>query len=172
MSRIPTRIVESAVLQGTDKSTKLRVTEHSFKQNDAAGIDALVADTLLLRSRFSGAGYTEALHTVNCGAIVATSISGGSDEPKVLHRAAFWRVLRTPESQEMVNRVMRKRPAESEKGQTNSRGEYEGWHNGDDGVWLAGGWCWDGMVLLEGCIVSAVRVVQDFGVRVPWHSDR
>ncbi|KAG2024503.1 hypothetical protein GB937_003695 [Aspergillus fischeri] len=42
------------------------------------------------------------------------------------------------------------------------------WRSGDNGVYLAGGWCWDGMVLLEGCIVSAMRVAADLGVEVPW----
>ncbi|KAK7994637.1 hypothetical protein PG991_016225 [Apiospora marii] len=146
MACIPTRIVECAVLQGADEPTGLRVTEHSYKQHDTAGIDAQVADTLLLR----------------CGAVVATSIAGGFDHLEPLHRAAFWRVLRTPESREAVNRVTSKRSTKPD--------EYAGWQNGDDGVWLAGGWCWDGMVLLEGCVVSAVRVAQDFGVRVPWDS--
>lgn len=170
MACIPTRIVECAVLQAAAEFTKLRVTEHSYKQHDTAGIDAQVADTLLLRSRFTGAGYTAALHTVSCGAVVATSIAGGFDELQPLHRAAFWRVLRTPESREAVNRVMSKRSTKPDKYPTSRRGEYAGWHNGDDGVWLAGGWCWDGMVLLEGCVVSAVRVAHDFGVRVPWDS--
>ncbi|KAK7913788.1 hypothetical protein PG985_011491 [Apiospora marii] len=162
MACIPTRIVECAVLQGADEPTELRVTEHSYKQHDTAGIDAQVADTLLLRSQFTGAGCTEALHTVSCGAVVATSIAGGFDHLEPLHRAAFWRVLRTPESREAVNRVTSKRSTKPD--------EYAGWRNGDDGVWLAGGWCWVGMVLLEGCVVSAVRVAQDFGVRVPWDS--
>ncbi|KAK7961571.1 uncharacterized protein PG986_002396 [Apiospora aurea] len=165
MPRMPTRIVASAVLHGAGQSTTLRVAERSFKQNDTVGVDALVADTLLLRSDFKGSGCTEALHTVNCGAVVATSIAGGFGELNVLHRAAFWRVLRTPDSQEIVNSVLRNRDG------TNGPRDYVGWHNGDDGVWLAGGWCWDGMVLLEGCIVSAVRVAQDFGVRIPWHSE-
>lgn len=171
MACIPTRIVESAVLQGADKLVELCVTEQSYKQHDTAGIDAQVADTLLLRSRLTGTGgYTEALHTVSCGAVVATSIAGGFDALQPLHRAAFWRVLRTPESQKTVNGVMSKRPARPDKYPIVRRGGYTGWHNGDDGVWLAGGWCWDGMVLLEGCIVSAVRVAQDFGVRIPWDS--
>ncbi|KAK8073154.1 hypothetical protein PG996_006502 [Apiospora saccharicola] len=173
MSRIPTRIVESAVLRGADEFAKLRVTEHSYKQHDTAAFDAQVADTLLLRSRFTGTerGYTEALHTISCGALVATSIAGGGfDELKPLHRASFWRVLRTPESREVVNDVMINRPEKHGRYPILRRGEYAGWHNGDDGVWLAGGWCWDGMVLLEGCIVSAVRVAQDFGVRIPWES--
>ena len=32
----------------------------------------------------------------------------------------------------------------------------------------AGGWCWDGLVLLEGCEVSAMRIARAFGVNVPW----
>ena len=42
------------------------------------------------------------------------------------------------------------------------------WVNGQDNVWLAGAWCWDGMVLLEGCVVSAMRIASDFGVAIPW----
>ena len=38
-------------------------------------------------------------------------------------------------------------------------------------MYLAGGWCWDGMVLLEGCIVSAMRIARDLGVDVPWTKD-
>ncbi|KAK6860829.1 FAD/NAD(P)-binding domain-containing protein [Apiospora arundinis] len=173
MSRIPTRRVESAVLQREGEFTTLRVAKHPYEFNkiDTAGLDAQVADTLLLKSDFSGSGYTEALHTVSCGAIVATSMSGQFDEFKVLHRAAFWRVLRTPKSREIVNTLMCKRLARPEKDQIDSYRKYVEWHNGENNVWLAGGWCWDGMVLLEGCIVSAIQVAQDFGVRIPWDCD-
>ena len=44
----------------------------------------------------------------------------------------------------------------------------KGWKNGDGGVWLAGAWCWDGMVLLEGCVISAMRVARALDVNVPW----
>ncbi|KAK7999261.1 hypothetical protein PG990_011861 [Apiospora arundinis] len=173
MSGIPTRRVESAVLQREGEFTTLRVAKHPYEFNkiDTAELDAQVADTLLLKSDFTGSGYTEALHTVSCGAIVATSISGQFDDFKVLHRAAFWRVLRTPKSREIVNTLMRKRLARPEKDQIDSYRKYVEWHNGENNVWLAGGWCWDGMVLLEGCIVSAIQVAQDFGVRTPWDCD-
>ncbi|KAM4055496.1 hypothetical protein HRG_015022 [Hirsutella rhossiliensis] len=49
--------------------------------------------------------------------------------------------------------------------------QLSGWVNGEDNVWLAGSWCWDGMVLLEGCVVSAMRVAENFGVRIPWRGD-
>lgn len=35
----------------------------------------------------------------------------------------------------------------------------DGWVNGDEGVWLMGVWCWDGMVLFEGCVVFVMRIV-------------
>lgn len=31
-----------------------------------------------------------------------------------------------------------------------------------------GGCCWEGMVPLEGCIVSAIAVADTFGVDIPW----
>jgi hypothetical protein len=42
------------------------------------------------------------------------------------------------------------------------------WRNGDDNVYLVGGWRWDGMVLLEGCVVSAMRIADALGIDVPW----
>ena len=42
------------------------------------------------------------------------------------------------------------------------------WKNGDDGVWLVGGWCWDDMVLLEGCVVSAIRVAKALDMEIPF----
>ncbi|KAH8703651.1 hypothetical protein BGW36DRAFT_423204 [Talaromyces proteolyticus] len=41
------------------------------------------------------------------------------------------------------------------------------WRYGDDGVHLAGGWCRDGMVLLEGCVVSAMRLAPELDVKIP-----
>jgi hypothetical protein len=46
------------------------------------------------------------------------------------------------------------------------------WVNGQDNIWISGAWCWDGMVLLEGCIVSAMKVAQDFGVAIPWENEQ
>jgi hypothetical protein len=72
-------------------------------------------------------------------------------------------VLRSPESQRIVNAIFgaESRSCIDEK-------SVPLWRNGDDNVWLAGGWCWDGMVLLEGCVVSAMRVADAFDVEVPW----
>jgi hypothetical protein len=51
---------------------------------------------------------------------------------------------------------------------SNTKDSANGWKNGDGNVYLVGGWCWDGMVMLEGCIVSAIRVADALGVDVPW----
>ncbi|CUS06846.1 unnamed protein product, partial [Tuber aestivum] len=90
----------------------------------------------------------------------ATEIHGGvmvSTTPPLLPRkneviieAEYTRVLRTPKSRRIVNALL--------DGSCEDKG---GWRNGDDGVWIVGGWCWDGMVLLEGCIRSAVRVWEE-----------
>ena len=98
------------------------------------------------------------------GATVWTSPLQAVDEKTMLHRARFTRTLRTIESRALVERIMGRSSPRSKK----LDGELGGWVNGERNVWLAGAWCWDGMVLLEGCIVSAMAIADDFGVQVPW----
>ncbi|KAL2833325.1 hypothetical protein BDW59DRAFT_138481 [Aspergillus cavernicola] len=60
-------------------------------------------------------------------------------------------------------------PRENKEPERNQGGGGKGiWKNGDGNIFLVGGWCWDGMVMLEGCIVSAIRVAEGLGVDVPW----
>jgi hypothetical protein len=76
----------------------------------------------------------------------------------------FLRALRTPLSRRVVNNIFGENstnPLLDEK--------QSSWRNGDNNVWLVGGWCWDGMVLLEGCVVSAMRVAEALNVDIPWH---
>jgi len=84
---------------------------------------------------------------VHAGVMVSTTPQLVPGNDKVVMRAGYTRVLRTPESRRIVNALL--------------NGEGEGWSNGDGGVWIVGGWCWDGMVLLEGCVRSAVRVWEE-----------
>jgi hypothetical protein len=102
-------------------------------------------------------------HVQPCGVVVTTCPFSFLDPRSVNHRARFTRVLRSPESQRIVNAIFgaESRSCIDEK-------SVPLWRNGDDNVWLAGGWCWDGMVLLEGCVVSAMRVADAFDVEVPW----
>ncbi|KAI9368577.1 hypothetical protein BJX61DRAFT_537149 [Aspergillus egyptiacus] len=107
----------------------------------------------------SGSGaMTESVHEHPSSMLITTyPVDEAIDEEKVLHRARFTRVLRSARSRDVVNGIF------------NGRGvDEKGWKNGDGGVFLVGGWCWDGMVMLEGCVVSAIRVAEMLGVDVPW----
>lgn len=86
------------------------------------------------------------------------------DQSKVIRSARFTRVLRSPHSRMLVNSIF-------QDPLNRSSSALHSWRSGDDGVYLAGGWCWDGMVLLEGCIVSAMRVAKDLEVCIPWQME-
>ncbi|CRG91371.1 hypothetical protein PISL3812_08419 [Talaromyces islandicus] len=105
---------------------------------------------------------TESVHQQSSTLITNFPISPINPD-KIVHRARLTRVLRTPKSKEIVNSIFtanQNEPTQVEKEPL--------WYNGKDNVWLVGSWCWDGMVLLEGCIVSAMRVATSLGVEVPW----
>ncbi|KAG0125291.1 hypothetical protein HOY82DRAFT_153971 [Tuber indicum] len=87
---------------------------------------------------------------VHAGVMVSTTPQLVPEKDKVVVEAEYTRVLRTPESRRIVNALL-----------DGDGGEGEGWRNGDGGVWVVGGWCWDGMALLEGCVKSAVRVWEE-----------
>lgn len=112
----------------------------------------------------SNTSNTESIHEQPHSILVTTNPLSSVDPSKIIKSASFTRVLRTPQSRLLVNDLFH----EDGKEET-SRGLLSNkWRNGDNGVYLAGGWCWDGMVLLEGCIVSAMRVASDLGVQIPW----
>ena len=48
------------------------------------------------------------------------------------------------------------------------RGDSKKWRNGDDGVWIAGGWAWQGLALLEGCVRSGKEAAEGVGARCEW----
>jgi hypothetical protein len=153
MHRIPTTIVESvvhtdwAVLNGSDA-----------KKTDRQG-----AQLIHLNTSAQDTHKTEAHHLQPCGVVVTTCPFSPLSPQSVTHSASFTRVLRSSESQRIVNAIFGEEP--------NSCADEKSvplWRNGDENVWLVGGWCWDGMVLLEGCVVSAMRVAAAFDVEVPW----
>ncbi|GFF42373.1 hypothetical protein IFM61606_07952 [Aspergillus udagawae] len=109
----------------------------------------------------SNASTTESVHVQPNSVLVTTNPLTPIAETKVIQSASFTRVLRSPQSRRLINRVFDKEGRHADSKAIN-------WRSGDNGVYLAGGWCWDGMVLLEGCIVSAMRVAADLGVEVPW----
>lgn len=167
---IPTVYAESSVLThdvsthsvvgyGGQGEGALSCAHHSSSGN-------MPAQVLTLRTIFSGDdSKTEAMHAMPSGVVVSTCPFTSETTKGTLHSAGFIRTLRSKHSRSVVQAIMR----ESQQGTADKDDDETAlWVNGQDNVWLAGAWCWDGMVLLEGCVVSAMRVARDFGVAVPW----
>jgi hypothetical protein len=130
------------------------------------GRDASRAQTITLRTLFADkASRSEAAHAMPSGVVVSTCPLEEGDAKGSLQTARFTRTLRTTQSRALVERIMgRAGPTKKSDGQAS------GWVSGEDGVWLTGAWCWDGMVLLEGCVVSAMQIARDYGVDIPWEA--
>lgn len=158
MARVPTLSVESII--HTDYANIERLGPH--EQRD---LDHSAAQMIHLRTLTESSHITESIHIQPSGAIVTTCPFSYIDPAQIIQSVRFTRVLRTPESRQVINKIFR---AYQLGGEPTTEEQRTGWKNGDGGVWLAGGWCWDGMVLLEGCLVSAIRVADDFGVDIPW----
>lgn len=108
----------------------------------------------------SDATATETIHEHPSSALITTYPIAPIDPEKVLYTATFTRVLRSSTSRQIVNQIFSQKTSGDDKSQL--------WRNGDGNVWLVGGWCWDGMVLLEGCLSSATKVAKALDVEVPW----
>jgi hypothetical protein len=158
LSVIPTVPVTSTILPSPNakysvvhENTKVPSGECAYSRGDA--------QLMAFRTTFSESiVQTESLHYLASGLIVRTSPVSDIPVKGTLDTARFTRTLRTTESRSMVQKVM----------ETNGADDGKLWVNGRDNVWIAGSWCWDGMVLLEGCVVSAMRVAKDLGVDIPW----
>ncbi|KAL7924596.1 hypothetical protein ACQKWADRAFT_287059 [Trichoderma austrokoningii] len=153
---IPTVPVTSTVLASPSAKISL-VQENTHIPSGECSYRRGGAQVMAFRTTFSDSiVQTESLHYLEGGLVVRTSPTGDVAEVKgTLDTSRFTRTLRTTESRNMVRRAMETRDG-------------AGWANGKDDVWIVGSWCWDGMVLLEGCVVSAMRVAEDLGVDVPW----
>jgi len=163
MARIPTLTVESIV--HTDHST-IRVSPGAFSTK-MERFSHNTAQTIHLRTSTEDIHRTESIHVQPSGAVVTTCPFTPVDPALIIQSSRFTRVLRTPESRRIVNTIF----SDNSEGNLNDEKSQSKWKNGENGVWLVGGWCWDGMVLLEGCIVSAMRLADSFGVDIPWRDD-
>ncbi|KAL1954058.1 hypothetical protein VTO42DRAFT_1792 [Malbranchea cinnamomea] len=106
---------------------------------------------------------TETIHEHPSSVLVTNNPQTSIDPSKIISRTIFTRTLRTPRSRATVNQIFGDGNRDQGHGSP-------AWRNGDGNVWLVGSWCWDGMVLLEGCVVSAMRVADALGIPVPWRS--
>lgn len=159
-AQIPITMAQS-IVQGDGMKRSLNNTTAS----GLASKGARTAQTIHFRTSASLA-QTESIHVHASGAMVTTCpFNDISSAQNVLKSVKFPRALRTPRSRRVVNHIFGENltsPLLDEK--------QSSWRNGDDKVWLVGGWCWDGMVLLEGCVVSAMRVASALDVDIPWRA--
>lgn len=158
MAQIPTTSVESIVHTNNNNLGEDTAATNSH-------LDHTAAQTIHLRTSTKGTHRTESVHVQQCGALVTTCPFQYIDPVRIIKSSKFTRVLRTPDSRRIVNNLF---GGGYQVGEVDGEKWRPGWKNGDGRVWLVGGWCWDGMVLLEGCIVSAMRVADAFDVQVPW----
>ncbi|KAF7115215.1 hypothetical protein CNMCM5793_001642 [Aspergillus hiratsukae] len=112
---------------------------------------------------FSDDTSTESVHQHPLSVLVTNFPIAPVESSKIIHRARLTRVLRTPESRKVVNSIF-----SAGRSQHTPKEKEKVWCNGDGNVWLVGAWCWDGMVLLEGCVMSAMRVAACLDVDIPW----
>ncbi|RKK59760.1 hypothetical protein BFJ69_g17284 [Fusarium oxysporum] len=171
MEMIPTRRVDSSVLvpmaAEPDIYSIVNNTEIPAGVCMHHQVEIQDTQTINLRTQFiRGDTQTEALHRIPSGLVVCTCSLDLSPEAETLYTSTFTRVLRTSESRAIVQSIT-DRPGFSSK-RDRDINDWNRWKNGEGNVWLTGAWCWDGMVLLEGCVVSAMRVAEEFGVTVPW----
>lgn len=149
LSRIPTTTVET--IAHTDSSSVPPLSTNQSGQK--------------IHFRFDKES-TEAIHEQPHSSVIVTTNPITPIKPShILRSARFTRVLRSPESRRIINDIFRDDKA---KDTASFDSTAPRWRNGDGGVYLAGGWCWDGMVLLEGCVVSAMRVASSLDVEIPW----
>ncbi|KKZ61314.1 hypothetical protein EMCG_04031 [[Emmonsia] crescens] len=173
MTHVPTTTVESVVHKDT---SSLQVMSQNCLSGNKVKNPTTVGpshsssspspETQVIHVRSSPTGFTEAVHECAASVLVTTVPITPIDPSKIIHRTRFTRVLRTPQSKEAINRIF---GCDSVACGASSEKSHQ-WRNGDGNVWLVGGWCWDGMVLLEGCVVSAMRVADALGVHVPWRA--
>ncbi|KAG8672202.1 hypothetical protein FPOAC2_05570 [Fusarium poae] len=169
LERFPTRQVESSVLKPEPSGISVVELEDTCQTFACMhhSRDPSAAQTMTLRTLFPdmGSPRTEALHTMPSGVVVSTCPLREAAQPDAIKKARFTRTLRSVESQALVQELMGDNPVNKKQADDDHKA---GWVNGQDNVWVAGAWCWDGLVLLEGCIESAMRIASDFGVAIPW----
>ncbi|ETS81804.1 hypothetical protein PFICI_06806 [Pestalotiopsis fici W106-1] len=168
MAKMPTTQVKTCVLQPTGARAKLSVVKNvsnvpEIRTERRANRAVTGTHLIALKTHTESPAWTEAHQLSPSGACVAVNAPDEEDRSTaVLARSQFVRTLRTVESRGLTNRLF------GEMVQKMGEPVEPGWTNGTDGIWLAGSWCWDGMVLLEGCVVSAARIATQLGVEIPW----
>jgi hypothetical protein len=80
----------------------------------------------------------ESIHVQPSGLLVTTCPVSVINPAKVTQYLTFTRVLRTPQSRQILMDVFNRTSSGPQVHQEKSKTQ---WRNGDQGVWLVGGWC-------------------------------
>lgn len=167
VSKIPTTHVRASIIQAAGAQSKLSVVKDvpAMMEKEEKPRTRIMSGTQLiaLKTHMESPSWTEAHQLFPSGACVAVNAPEAEQAASVLSHAHFTRTLRTVESRALTNRLFGEATGE----EVDKSAEPQ-WTNGTNGIWLAGSWCWDGMVLLEGCVVSASRIATKLGVEIPW----
>jgi hypothetical protein len=137
--------------------TKAKVSEGT--------IEDFGSETLELKtySNSSSGPITHSVHRHRSGVEVVVSPCQDDDlaqEPSHGESQAFYlrRPLPTPQSHDLLLSVLGKVPTH----------ERRTWTNGQDGVYLAGGYASAGLPLLEACVRSALEAAVAIGAKLPF----
>lgn len=135
------------------------------------------SETLTVRTRACANNtvhITEATHVHPSGALITvwpkhadvdgdwstTTAGGGGDR---FHEVSFCRVAATVQSSYALAEAL-----DGHRGSVGMGDQEKRWRNGDDGVFVAGGWAWQGLALLEGCVRSGRVAAEGCGARCGW----
>ena len=154
-------------LQTSDVSVVIHQDYGMLPEGSAQLVEDTKSELIAMEMKLdpTGGKTTIATHAHPCG-ILATVWPGDYDfvdiDPKkVLHESRFVRLLATPTSRDYLAALFRENVAGAD-------GETLKWLNGDDGVYICGGWAWDGFALLEGCVWSGLSTARSVGAVLPF----
>lgn len=157
LTGVPTTPVHSVVHRDFDRlPASSRVVDHRIHPDNGHSAPHPIHIV-------SNSSTTESTHQHPSSVLISTSPIVPINPEKIIQSTTFTRVLRTPASRQVTLNIF-------ESKSDGAGQDLKQWRNGDGNVWLVGGWCWDGMVMLEGCIASAIRVAEELNIDVPWAS--
>jgi hypothetical protein len=164
MALIPTIPVQSVVHRDTATIGLLTGADSLVSLSTKATRNGSDAQIIYLRTFAEKTTQTESIHIQPSGVLVTTCPVTAINPDRTTQSSTFTRVLRTTQSRQIIADIFNRSSVLEVQRQKSAQ-----WKNGDGEVWIVGGWCWDGIVLLEGCIVSSMTVAHAFGIEMPWN---
>jgi hypothetical protein len=128
------------------KVTSVAHTDRKVIPSSLGALNFQGSDFIHLRTPTTGQISTEATHAPRPDVFITTNGTTPVDAGCVLRESTFTRVLRTPHSRRIVNSIFEYDESAERSARTPlvEKGSLV-WRNGEDGIFLVGSWCWDGM---------------------------